>query len=63
MLVHQDRVAVEVFRRQGELWTRAEHVAGERVAISSIGFEVEPLDLYRGSGVRVPAAVGPPSTG
>ena len=54
VLVHQDRVAIELFRRQGDLWTRAEHAAGERIALPSIGFEVEPLDLYRGSGVPVP---------
>ena len=55
VLVHQDRVAMEVFRRQGELWTRAEHTAGERVVLASLGFEVEPLDLYRGSGVPTSA--------
>ena len=61
VLVHQDRVAIELFRRQGDLWTRAEHAAGERIALPSIGFEAEPLDFYRGSGMA--ATDGPTSSG
>ena len=53
VLVAQDRRRVEVWQRSGEDWSLTVHDAGTRVALPSIGFELDVDELYRLGGVDV----------
>lgn len=46
VLVAQGRAHVEVFRREGDLWTLREHGPGGRIELESVGVELEVDALY-----------------
>lgn len=53
VLVSQDRRRVEIWRREGDGFTRSVHEAGERAPLPSLGFELDVDDLYATAGVSV----------
>ena len=50
VLIHQDRVAVDVYRRQDGRWSVIEHSPGERIALRCVSADVAVEELYRGTG-------------
>lgn len=53
VLVSQDRRRVEVWRREGEHFTRSVHQAGDKAPLPSLDFELDVDDLYATAGVSV----------
>jgi Uma2 family endonuclease len=53
VLVAQDRRSIEVWRRDGDAWIHSIHQAGAKVALPSIGVELEVDEIYELAGVRV----------
>lgn len=53
VLIAQDRRHVEVWHREGDLFSRTVHVAGETAALKSIDFVLDVDELYDAAGVRV----------
>ena len=54
VLVAQDRRRVEVWRREGDVFSRSVHEAGQRARLPSIDFDLDVDELYDAAGVRVP---------
>lgn len=54
VLVAQDARRVELWRRTASEWEHSVHGAGARVALPSIGFELDVDELYALAGVAVP---------
>lgn len=54
VLVSQDARRIELWRRTAEGWAQSVHGAGDRVALPSIGFELDVDELYALAGVTVP---------
>ncbi|HEY7820955.1 MAG TPA: Uma2 family endonuclease, partial [Vicinamibacteria bacterium] len=48
VLVSQKEPRIEIFRREGNTWTRIEGGPGARVTLASIGCELEVNEVYRG---------------
>ena len=51
VIVRQDRRCVEVWRRDGQGWSHSMHEGGARLALGSIGFELDVDELYEVAGV------------
>ena len=51
VLVHLERMLVEVFRRTRGRWTCTEYGADESLVLSSVGFEREVRALYAGTSI------------
>ena len=60
VLVSQDRLAAEIYRREGARWT-VEDAAGLDATVSLLGADVALADLY--DGVEFPERVRPPGFG